>query len=212
MSAQPAYSLSEEAYLQGERESRLKHEFYAGRAYAMAGASEQHNLIAMNIATLLRTHLRGSGCRAYPSDMRLKVMQTGLNTYPDFSIVCGESLFTDTARRDTLLNPIVLIEILSPSTESYDRGDKFHHYRTIATLHEYILVAQNKFHVERFVRQQGNEWLFSDCVGSEAVLSITAIQPSFALADVYEQVEFSAAHVLRDSGSCGLREGASNYE
>lgn len=188
MTAQPKPYITEELYVEQERQSTTKHEYYNGTIYAMAGASEQHNLIALNIAAALHTMLRGKGCRAYPSDMRVKVMKTGLNTYPDFSIVCGQSQFTETTKRDTLTNPTIIIEILSPSTERYDRGMKFQHYRNIISLKEYILVSQDKYHIERFIRQDNNEWIFSEALGLEAALTLASIDGSLSLQDVYEQV------------------------
>ena len=156
----------------------------------MAGASEQHNLIAMNIAAQLHMQLRGGGCRTYPSDMRVKVMKTGLNTYPDFTIVCGQSLFTSMSKRDTLINPTVIIEILSPSTERYDRGMKFQHYRTIETLQEYLLIAQEKHHIERFIRQSSQEWVFSEAIGCDSSMAIPSIHGILELREVYERVVF----------------------
>ena len=190
MTARPIPHITEEEYLQRERASIIKHEYYAGHSYAMAGASEQHNLIAMNVAALLCIHLRGSSCRAYPSDMCLKVVTTGLNTYPAFTVVCGSSQFVNPEKRDTLINPTVIIEILSPSIESYDRGVKFQHYRTIETLREYILISQDKYYIERYIRQENNEWILSDAVGIEATLPIIAIQANMPLAEIYEQVTF----------------------
>jgi Uma2 family endonuclease len=199
MTAQPIIYITEEDYLQRERASTLKHEYYKGQIYAMAGASEAHNLVAMNIAALLRSRVRGSSCRAYPSDMRVKVQPTGLNTYPDFSIVCGQPSFVDPDKRDTLTNPNLIIEILSPSTESYDRGEKFQHYRTIDTLQEYILVAQDKYRIERFVRNENNEWVLSDIAGIEASLPLALLQTEISLAEIYEQVELrSDLTSLRD--------------
>ncbi len=205
MTAQPIPYMTEAEYLQRERASAVKHEYYDGHIYAMAGASEAHNLIAMNIAALLRSRVRGSMCRAYPSDMRVKVQQTGLNTYPDFSIVCGSPSFVDPEKRDTLTNPSLIIEILSPSTESYDRGEKFQHYRTIDTLQEYILVAQNQYRIERFVRNESNEWVLSDIVGIEASLPLTLLQAKIPLAEIYEQVELrSDLTLLREMRSDDL--------
>lgn len=192
MTAQPKPFMPEELYLEQERRSTIKHEYYAGNVYAMAGASEQHNVIALNIAAALHTQLRGRSCRAYPSDMRVKVVKTGLNTYPDFTIVCGQSQFTDPIKRDTVINPTVIIEILSPSTERDDRGMKFQHYRTINSLQEYLLIAQDKHHVERFIRHEHNAWIFSEAMGLDAVMPITSIQCSLALQDVYEQVSFGS--------------------
>jgi Uma2 family endonuclease len=188
MTAQPKSSITEDVYLEQERRGTIKHEYYNGKVYAMSGASEQHNLIAMNVAASLHTQLRGRSCRAYPSDMRLKVVKTGLNTYPDFTIVCGQSEFTDPTKRDTLTNPSVIVEILSPSTERYDRGMKFQHYRTIETLKEYILISQDKHHIEKFTRQENNEWVLTEAIGLEAAMPITSIQGTLTLHDVYEQV------------------------
>lgn len=188
MTAQPQPYITEAMYLEQERCRTTKHEYYAGSVYAMASASEQHNIIALNIAATLHAQLRGRSCRAYPSDMRVKVMQTGLITYPDFTIVCGQSQFTDPVKRDTIINPTVIIEILSPSTERYDRGMKFQHYRTIPSLQEYILISQDKYHIERFVRHGPNELVFSEAIGLEASMPILSIQGSLALRDVYEQV------------------------
>lgn len=190
MIAQPKISFTEEQYLHQERHSSIKHEFYAGDIYAMAGASEQHNLISMNIAGILRTHLRGSGCRAYPSDMRLKIANTGLYTYPDFAVVCGQSQFIDTEKRDTILNPILLIEILSASTERYDRGAKFSHYRTIQTLQEYVLIAQDSYHIECFSRQTDDTWLLSEAAGRRSSIELASIKLLLALEEVYEDVPF----------------------
>ena len=188
MTAQPKPSMTEEMYLEQERHSTTKHEYYAGAVYAMAGASEQHNLIALNIAATLHAQLRGRACRAYPSDMRVKVMQTGLHTYPDFTIVCGQSQFTNPVKRDTIINPTVIIEILSPSTERYDRGMKFQHYRTMPSLQAYLLVAQDNYHIECFIRHEHKQWLFSEAIGPEAIMAMPSIQGSLALQDVYEQV------------------------
>jgi Uma2 family endonuclease len=188
VTAQPKPYITEEAYLAEERRSSVKHEYYNGSVYAMAGASERHNLIAINIAASLHGQLRGKGCRVYPSDMRLKIVKTALNTYPDFAIVCGQSEFTDPVKRDTLLNPIIIIEILSPSTERYDRGMKFQHYRTIPSLKEYILVSQNDHVIEKFTRQATKEWVLTEAIGSEAEMALFSVQGSLVLKDVYDQV------------------------
>jgi len=196
VTAQPKLYITEEMYLQRERTSLEKCEYYNGDVYAMAGASEQHNIIAMNLAALLHAHLRGRSCRAYPSDMRVKVLKTGLHTYPDFTITCGQSLFSDPEKRDTLINPVVIMEILSPSTERYDRGVKFQHYRTIDTLQEYILIAQDRHHVERFTRQENNEWLLSETIGIEGVAPVASIQALLQLHDIYEQVVLAPEIVI----------------
>lgn len=191
MTVQPQPYISEEAYLAFERASPTKHEYYDGRIYAMTGAKEPHNLIAGNLVAALHPQLRQKPCRVYPSDMRVKVMQTGLNTYPDVVIVCGHPQFTDTVR-DTIRNPIVIIEILSASTERYDRGMKFQHYRTIDTLREYILVAQDHYRVEHFARQDGGLWVLQEATDVSPTITIQSIECTLTLEDIYEKVDFEA--------------------
>lgn len=201
MTAQPQPALTEREYLELERVSTVKHEYYAGTIFAMSGASEQHNLIASNVNALIYLQLRGRGCRIYPSDMRIKVLQTGLNTYPDLTIVCGPPEFTEPTKRDTLINPMVIIEILSPSTERYDRGMKFQQYRTIATLQEYVLIAQDAHHIERYTRHDSHMWMLTEADGSEASITLSSLNITLSLADIYEQVDVppeSPGTVTRD--------------
>lgn len=188
MSAQPQTSISVEEYLAGERISDQKHEYYAGVVFAFAGGSEQHNLIAGNVLASLHTQLRRRMCTVYPSDMRVKISRPGLYTYPDVVAVCGEALFED-EDRDTLLNPTVIVEVLSPSTENYDRGKKFQNYRTIDTLAEYVLIAQDTYHIEHYVRQPDQQWLLSEAVSLAATIELPSIQCTLVLADVYEKVQ-----------------------
>lgn len=189
MTASAKRYLTEEEYLAHERASTIKHEFYQGVVYAMTGGKEPHNLIAGNAHASLHTQLRRRPCRVYQSDMRIKVFQTGLNTYPDVVVVCGQPQFTD-AIHDCITNPIVIIEVLSASTERYDRGMKFQNYRTIDTLCDYLLIAQNDFHVEHFVRQQNNQWLLQEARGIEASLHIQSIECTLTLEDLFEKVDF----------------------
>lgn len=187
MTAQPKRYITEQEYIEVERESVIKHEYYDGEVYAMTGASRIHNLIAGNTLASLHGQLRRKPCQVFPSDMRVKIQQTGLHTYPDLVIICGEPRFTDDAL-DTLLNPLVLIEILSPSTERYDRGMKFQHYRTIESLQDYILIAQDEHHIEHYSRQDNGQWLLQEAAGIEARLTISSIEGVLLLADVYEKV------------------------
>lgn len=186
---QPRRSMTEEEYLAFERGSSTKHEYFKGYIYAMTGAKEPHNLISGNIIAALHPQLRRKGCRIYPSDMRVKVMQTGLNTYPDITIVCGAPQFTDNVR-DTIVNPMVIIEVLSASTERYDRGMKFQNYRTIETLYDYLLIAQDHYHIEHFSRQENGLWIFQEATNIELSVNIQSVGCVLALQDVYEQVEF----------------------
>src|SRR6266550_6315344 len=147
MSTQPKTFLSPQEYLEIERKAEHKSEYYAGEMFAMAGAGSSHNLIAVHAAALLDQQFRGRPCRVYNSDQRVRVTQTGLYTYPDVSAVCGEPRLEDN-HLDTLLNPILIIEVLSPSTEAYDRGRKFEQYRTIPTLLQYVLIASDHVYVD----------------------------------------------------------------
>jgi Uma2 family endonuclease len=188
MSVQLKPTVSEQDYLRFERASQTKHEYYAGTIYAMTGAKEPHNLVAGNMHASLHSQLRRKTCRVYQSDMRVKVVATGLNTYPDVVVVCGQPQFTDTTH-DTLTNPIVLIEVLSPSTERYDRGMKAQHYRTIDTLQDYILIAQDRYHVEHYSRQTNGLWLFEEATQIEAHIFISSIDCIVNLTDIYEKVD-----------------------
>lgn len=189
MSAVPKKRLTAEEYLEFERGSEIKHEFYNGRIYAMAGAKRRHNLIALNIGSEIRTHLKGRNCETYPSDMRIYIPRFGLYTYPDVSVVCGKPEFQD-AVLDTLLNPVLLIEILSDSTESYDRGKKFQHYRSIESLQEYVLVSQNEARIEKYIRQGDGFWVLSEAVGVDSSIMFESIDCPISLAEVYDKIDF----------------------
>lgn len=198
MSAQPQL-MTEAEYLSMERASPIKHEFYQGRIYAMTGASETHNLICMNVAAALHTQLRRKACRVYANDMRVAIPSTKLYTYPDIVIVCGQPLFND-EEQDTLLNPKVIIEVLSPSTERYDRGMKFQHYSRLETISDYLLVSQNQRRIEHFVRQKTGQWLLDAITSPEQLVVIESVECSLNLDDVYEKVSLPESHegVTRD--------------
>ena len=185
--AQPIYTPDE--YLRLERAADHKSEFVNGRIYSMGGASRAHNAIVFNLAREVGTQLRGRPCEAFVSDMRVKVRHTGLYTYPDLVALCDEPRFEDSAV-DTLLNPSVIVEVLSDSTEKYDRGEKFAHYRRLESLREYILVSQDRRRVERYVRH-GDGWVLTE-VSGEASLVIETLGCTIPLADLYDRVEFPA--------------------
>jgi Uma2 family endonuclease len=187
--------LSPAEYLEIERRSEIKHEYINGRMYALPGASEPHITIAVNITTSLKNQMRGRDCRVYMADMRVKIDPSGRYTYPDVVAVCGERHLED-AQLDTLLNPAVIVEVLSDSTERYDRGDKFDHYRTIASLREYVLVAQSSMRVEHFVLQD-DRWVFSALTKGEERLPLAAIGCEISVADIYEGIEFPAKETTR---------------
>ena len=157
MSAVPERSYSLQDYFLLEETSEIRHEFLHGAIYDMTGANVRHNMIVANVISNIHAQLRGKSCTVFPSDLRIKVEATGLYTYPDISVICGDIRYAD-AREDTVTNPSVIIEVLSPSTENYDRGKKFQHYRTVETLSEYLVIAQDSARVEYYRRQEAHQW------------------------------------------------------
>jgi Uma2 family endonuclease len=188
MSSQVKVYYTPEEYLALERQAEYKSEYFNGEIFAMTGASRRHNLVAANVLASLHTQLRKRPCEVYSSDMRVKVSPTGLYTYPDVVVVCGEPSFDD-KQKDTLLNPTALVEVLSKSTASYDRGEKFEHYRKLDSLAEYLVVAQNKYHVEHYIRQPDNRWLLSETDDRQQTIHLSSIECDLALADIYDKVE-----------------------
>jgi len=183
---QPYYQPAE--YLLLERAAAYKSEYFAGEIYAMAGAGKAHNIITLNIASELRSQFRGGPCQVYASEMRVKVQANGLYTYPDVVAVCGEERFED-GHQDTLHNPTVIFEVLSPSTEGYDRGKKFTLYRQLESLMEYLLVAQDEAQVEHYTRQ-GRDWLLHETHDLGATIQLPSLAAALSLAAIYEDVAF----------------------
>jgi Uma2 family endonuclease len=181
-----------EEYLALERRAEYKSEYFAGEIFAMAEASPVHNAIVFNAAGALFPQLRGGPCRGYGSDLRVKVSESGLYTYPDLVVACGEPEFDD-EHRDTLLNPTLLLEVLSTSTEAYDRGGKFAQYRRLESLQEYVLVSQDEYRVEWFVRQPDGRWLLSEAKELTDLVQLSSIRCDLALADLYDRVEMDAS-------------------
>jgi Uma2 family endonuclease len=188
MASQVKAHYTPEEYLALERQAEYKSEYFDGEIFAMTGASRRHNLVAGNVLASLHGQLRKRPCEIYPSDMRVKVTPTGLYTYPDVVIVCGEPIFDD-KQKDTLLNPTMLVEVLSKSTASYDRGEKFEHYRKLDSLAEYLVIAQNKYHAEHYARQIDNRWLLSESDDMQKTIHLSSIECDLALADIYDKVE-----------------------
>jgi len=189
MTVQMRPYLSPQEYLALERRAEFKSEYLDGEMIAMSGASRKHVLIGLNLAGGLKRELRERPCEVYANDMRVQIPATGLYTYPDIAVVCGERRFED-EHEDTLLNPILIMEVLSPSTESYDRGRKFEQYRALESLQEYVLVSQDRRRVEQFIRQDGNVWLFKDIAGMEQVVSLASVQCEIALSEIYDRIAF----------------------
>lgn len=177
-----------EEYLAFEREREEKHEYIDGEVVMMVGGSSNHSLIIGNIHASLHTQLRQKPCLVYTGDMRVRITKTHY-TYPDITVVCGTPELED-GRNDTLLNPMLLVEVLSPSTESYDRGLKFHRYRTLKSFQTYVLISQYNPHVEVFTRTQNDLWLLSDIADIKGSIELPSIGCTLVLADVYEKITF----------------------
>ncbi len=178
-------------YLAKERAATYRSEYFDGEMFAMAGGSPRHSLIKVNVVSELRARLRHSPCTAYDSDLRILVARTGLYTYPDASVICGPLEFED-EQHDSVLNPTLVVEVLSESTEAYDRGKKFSHYRQIPALREYLLVSQEEPKIERFLRNDDGSWTLTEAAGLDSNLPLPALGIKIALREVYDKVDFSA--------------------
>jgi Uma2 family endonuclease len=189
MSTVPTQLLTPQEYLARERAADFRSEFYAGEMFAMAGASWKHTLIKDNLAREAGNQLKDGPCRVVTSDLRVKVDATGLYTYPNVVVVCDEPQFEDTVQ-DTLLNPRTIVEVLSDSTEKYDRGAKFGHYRQLPSVQEYVLVAQDRTLVERYLRQADGTWVLTAYSDPAQTFVFESIPVRIPLADIYRGVEF----------------------
>ncbi|MCS6830639.1 MAG: Uma2 family endonuclease [bacterium] len=181
--------ISEAQYLQMERQARTRSEYLAGQVLAMAGASRAHNKIAINLGVQLYTALRGRDCEVYLSDMRTKVSQASAYFYPDVVVVCGEPQFED-EHEDNLLNPTVIVEILSPSTEDFDRTEKLLAYQKLDSLREYLLVSQQEVHVEHLVRQADGQWLKREYTRLGEIVHLESVQVELPVQAIYEGIVF----------------------
>lgn len=188
MATDPVRHLSPEEYLAFERRAETKHEYVGGELFAMTGASLGHNLIVSHLVAELDVQFRGRPCRVFANDLRVAVSPDGPFYYPDVVALCAEPRLLDD-ERDTLLNPEVVVEVLSPSTEAFVRGLKFSHYRAVPSLREVLFVAQDAIRVEHFVRQADEQWLLTDHAGPEAVVELSTLGCRIELARVYDKVE-----------------------
>jgi Uma2 family endonuclease len=188
MASEPHQRLSIQEYLALERQSEERHEYLDGEMFAMSGASRRHNRIVLNIGKGLDSALEERGCDVFVSEMRVLTPDNKFFTYPDVVAVCGEPQFAD-AEVDTLLNPDVIIEVLSPSTEDYDRGPKFAHYRSIPSLREYVLVSQHRVRVEHYLRQTNGNWLpLAELDDLGQTLELLPVGCRLSLAAIYRRV------------------------
>ncbi len=178
-------------YLTWERKQPFKNEYHNGYIIAMSGASRAHNLITMNIANQFYTQLVAQGCEIYPGDMRVQIRQPTSYFYPDIVVVCGEPRFEDDTF-DTLLNPVLIVEVLSPSTAAFDRGEKFEHYKQLDSLQEYMLISQNRVHVERYLRRD-TQWIPTEFRKIDAVIHLLSNRCKLAMRDIYTLVKFPEA-------------------
>jgi Uma2 family endonuclease len=190
MSTVPKPYLTPDEYLHRERKAEFRSEYFRGETFAMAGASANHNLIVLNAGASLREQLKKKPCRVYPSDLKLRVEATGLYTYPDLSVVCGDPQLESDAG-DVLLNSVVLVEVLSDSTEAYDRGKKFEHYRTIPSLMHYVMIAQDRRSIDCFSRCPDGDWRLASCQGLDGNVELASIESQLAMTEVYDKVVFN---------------------
>ncbi len=179
-----------EQYLALERNSEIRHEFLDGFVYAMAGESPEHSTICFNLSVHIGSQLKDKPCRGFSPNMKIRIDTKGLFAYPDLAIVCGEPPYHD-ERRDVLINPTVIFEVLSPSTENYDRGEKFTRYSThIGTLKNYVLLSQHEPRIETFTRQAEGSWTSSVAHGLPASVYLPAIDCQIVLAEIYDRMTF----------------------
>lgn len=191
MASNPVTKITEEQYLALDRAAEFRSEFLDGEIIAMSGGSMRHARLQQNISAGLDTPSRDRGCEVFGSDFRVRVSRR-MYTYPDISLVCGQPRLAD-EHQDTLLNPVVIFEVLSASTEKYDRGIKFQHYRTIDSLKEYILVDQDQVRIEQYARQANNIWTLRDYQSLQEELTIASIGVSLPLSRIYDRVELPPA-------------------
>ncbi|MCW3062263.1 MAG: hypothetical protein JWQ02_4084 [Capsulimonas sp.] len=182
-----------EEYLTMERQAEFRSEYISGEIFAMSGASLQHTDITLNVGGELRAQLKGKPCRASVSDLRVQVENAAMYTYPDIVVTCGEPQFVD-AHVDTILNPTLIAEVLSPSTETYDRGEKFLYYRRISTLKQYLLISQKRPLVEIYTRLSDDSWNLTEVSDSTGVVSLDCIGCKLPMSEIYDRVEFPLSH------------------
>jgi Uma2 family endonuclease len=200
LAPQPRRRYTVDEYLHMEQDAAEKHEYRDGEIIAMAGGSANHSLIIANVCGELRNRLKGSPCRAYESNLRVRITRKTLYSYPDTTVICGPTkIDPDDSTGETVLNPKLIVEVLSPSTEGFDRGEKFGRYILLDTLEEYVLVSQDKPRVEAFYRQGDGTWLFTYFDGREAVATLRSLRVELPLTEVYAGVELPAAEAERAS-------------
>ncbi|MCD9186556.1 MAG: Uma2 family endonuclease [Pyrinomonadaceae bacterium] len=184
------YSLEE--YIELEKSSEEKFEFWDGNVWSMAGASPSHNRIVRNLLTEIDAQLRIKGCESFPSDMRIKVPAYPPYRYPDLTALCGEAEFENLSGQDLLVNPQLIVEVLSESTEAFDRGDKFSYYKSIKSFTEYLLVAQHRPHVSQFIKHGDGFWINLEFNDLTEIVELKSVPCKLSLSDIYRNVSFPA--------------------
>ncbi|HEX6625668.1 MAG TPA: Uma2 family endonuclease [Pyrinomonadaceae bacterium] len=192
MVANPKRRYTLEEYFELERKSEERFEFRDGEVFCMSGVSEEHAEIETNLIVSLKSRLRARGCRVFPANVRIKVPSAPPYRYADLSALCGEAGFEEIGGVDALTNPALIVEVLSPSTEAYDRGDKFTHYKSITSFNEYLLVAQHRPHVTHFAKQPDDSWTYHEYNGLEATFKLSSLDCELTLREVHENVSFDA--------------------
>jgi Uma2 family endonuclease len=190
LTSSPPKTISLEEYRNLETIAEVKHEYHDGEIIEMTGVSINHNSILINLIVLLKLALRGTNYRLQSSDLRLWIPQYNRGLYPDLMIIAGEPLFSDN-RNDEILNPCLIIEVLSPSTSGYDRGDKFRYYRSIPQLNQYLLVSQGEILIESYSKTSDNNWLLQEYTPARGIISLDSLGISLNLADIYEGIDFN---------------------
>jgi len=190
MSAQLKHKYTLEEYFDLELSSNERYEYWNGEVFCMSGVSENHAQIESNLNLVLRLALRGRGCRVFPANMRIKVPSLPPYRYADLSALCGAPSFETIGGVDVLTNPTLIVEVLSQSTEAYDRGDKFTHYKSIPSLREYLLVAQHRPHITQYVKQDDGSWRYSEINDRAASLRLPSVDVVLELHEIYQDVTF----------------------
>ena len=181
--------ISPEDYLKMEEVSPVKHEYFDGEIFQMAGASDNHNTLAMNVAAELHQQLKKRDCKVYQNDMRLYIEKEEIYVYPDIMVVCGKPKIKKYKSLDNILNPVLIVEVLSSSTADYDKGAKFEQYRTIESFKEYILVSQDTKQITRYTKQKNGSWVLMDFIGDKTEIELVSIDCKLTMDDVYDKVD-----------------------
>lgn len=190
MSIQPKHRYTLEEYFELERTSEIKYEYWNGEVFAMSGASPEHEAVLVNLITHLRNQARGRSCHVFSSNLRVKVPAAPPYRYPDLTALCGTPSYEVIGGLEALTNPTLIVEILSPSTEAYDRGDKFTYYKSIPSFGEYLLIAQHRPHATHYVKQPNGSWSYEDANEINATLMLPAIDCVLSLSEVYQDITF----------------------